>query len=810
MVRIAKKQFADWIAALRQIKSRVKFNFVIADFTVFCHTLQHYLTTDEVSANMRRRQLDHRTLVFDNHPARLFDVIDTTHLPGSYGVEVLYLTQPLLRDGPASSLYSMTLAQLGVNGINFDSMYNDCASTISILLGLASVEYWTNDTSILSYENCFFSKVTKQRVRHRILWKLNKHLSGAFAGDSSKLWSDPEPLAHCLLKLLTSVWSSEDHHLGYDFAGFAQFIQVVCRTVQTDVRRLRSHLVLNLPSHPQHLQSHLRRQLLFEVDIVFGFSLPKLQALGPSWHYTQYVDRTLSIALVLRRSVWHLFRRHYRTQHGICGNYDVCLPSNLFTVFHRDEDGQRVRLVRSDVHIIIAKVTDSSMGSETAGVKFEEDARGFPSYSPMVVTFVAKATPGMLQKRGAIGISEGERNLVELPMGDAGNKPSSVMVRDYYAESGHLPVYGGGPTAIPTTDWASSDAITQCGLGLLVEGFNAPEEKPTEFTAGHIVGFRRLLRLSDQERVFFHNRTFLTIDWISAFKAHLEAGNSAVYPLHFPLPGCKIFNPKQFWSSPSPSVWQIDGYLSKPGELPGLRHDIFTVRERARGGGALPVTLSMAHVSMHSLPQISLGVRGADNSTTENMLKRYTEDGMSSRKRELGQKLFQNATRASQEQPGRLDFRTVIEALFKRRPLEAPVAHCFSLYSSVRRGEHHILIITLGLFVDGGNGSVVLAAAVIPWTAPMKEDYAVDEFFKANTAIPISCFPLDDAQLKLWKHMLPGMAERCREWSHGPDCEYTRPGATVPVSLELGAPCLCHCGQGKLGSYTDGVRMPAK
>ncbi|KAI0685775.1 hypothetical protein C8T65DRAFT_591850 [Cerioporus squamosus] len=49
----------------------------------------------------------------------------------------------------------------------------------------------------------------------------------------------------------------------------------------------------------------------------------------------------------------------------------------------------------------------------------------------------------------------------------------------------------------------------------------------------------------------------------------------------------------------------------------------------------------------------------------------------------------------------------------------------------------------------------------------------------------------------MWKQLLPAVAERCRSWSHGPNCEYKATGR-IPLETQLhGGDPLCSCGRGK-------------
>ena len=47
-----------------------------------------------------------------------------------------------------------------------------------------------------------------------------------------------------------------------------------------------------------------------------------------------------------------------------------------------------------------------------------------------------------------------------------------------------------------------------------------------------------------------------------------------------------------------------------------------------------------------------------------------------------------------------------------------------------------------------------------------------------------------------WKRLLPALAERCRTWKHGPNCEFLAK-RTIPLSLEHEKDPLCSCGKGK-------------
>jgi hypothetical protein len=51
-------------------------------------------------------------------------------------------------------------------------------------------------------------------------------------------------------------------------------------------------------------------------------------------------------------------------------------------------------------------------------------------------------------------------------------------------------------------------------------------------------------------------------------------------------------------------------------------------------------------------------------------------------------------------------------------------------------------------------------------------------------------------EVATWKRLLPALAERCRTWKHGLNCEFLAK-KTIPLSLEHENDPLCSCGKGK-------------
>ncbi|KAK3496126.1 hypothetical protein B0T13DRAFT_470799 [Neurospora crassa] len=129
--------------------------------------------------------------------------------------------------------------------------------------------------------------------------------------------------------------------------------------------------------------------------------------------------------------------------------------------------------------------------------------------------------------------------------------------------------------------------------------------------------------------------------------------------------------------------------------------------------------------------------------------------------------------------------------------------------SSSSSGGRHILILVSAIRLDcsaQSGGGIVIDAAVLPLTHSLlskknnnkntDDDEDLQSFLVLLRTLDCVDLSVTDAELALWKSILPSFAERCRTWSHSPSsCEYATTGQ-VPLSLKNGDPVLCTCGTG--------------
>lgn len=103
-----------------------------------------------------------------------------------------------------------------------------------------------------------------------------------------------------------------------------------------------------------------------------------------------------------------------------------------------------------------------------------------------------------------------------------------------------------------------------------------------------------------------------------------------------------------------------------------------------------------------------------------------------------------------------------------------------------------IIFFITKIYFEPNSHSVVSEAYVLPITRDIK----IFELVK-GTDVTVS-----EEQMTFWRRALPAMAERCRDWTHKPTCEYR---SSIPVSIKKGEKSICSCGMGKVGRDFDKV-----
>ena len=101
------------------------------------------------------------------------------------------------------------------------------------------------------------------------------------------------------------------------------------------------------------------------------------------------------------------------------------------------------------------------------------------------------------------------------------------------------------------------------------------------------------------------------------------------------------------------------------------------------------------------------------------------------------------------------------------------------------------LIFTHAMRHDRDAGSVFLEAYTVPLS-----DSRQKPILRCLRDADIKWIPIGDAELTLWKQLLPARVERCRvTWDHKSSCQYLAKGR-IPLSTTQGEIPICGCGEG--------------
>ncbi|KAL2119120.1 hypothetical protein VTJ04DRAFT_6080 [Mycothermus thermophilus] len=355
------------------------------------------------------------------------------------------------------------------------------------------------------------------------------------------------------------------------------------------------------------------------------------------------------------------------------------------------------------------------------------------------------------------------------------------------------------------------------------EGDSAPEfttavgfdpDRPGDIAA--ITG--RLQVLSDQGKQLLAEKapievrqsspTTLDVIFYGKERALWGKDRALVLPMTYPVPVLKEGSKTRI--ARTSGYIEITAPLAKPSTTPTLLedHDCLPVVVPT-ATPSLPVHLNSPRVDLDRLPVINL-----DEKAHLGFITTLASLTFSSRERRLREQTIANpdpnASRANNNPDSlaptsRLNFK---ESLFTMFMLSTGVqggqTGLFALSEPAGRTGVHALILVSAVRLDAAHGSVVLDAAVLPFTRELLHSHELDEFLVFLRTLECCTLTVDEAELSLWKKALPAMAERCRTWEHLPECEYVKVGK-APVSLRQGDPVLCSCGKGKLPERFVGV-----
>ncbi|KAF7544242.1 hypothetical protein G7Z17_g10122 [Cylindrodendrum hubeiense] len=812
----AKTQFNEWISAFRLIfGKKLVVRYAVADALTFSHSLQSASATGS-SANLYRKLWDSRPLSLNQKEygkggtgPTAFDIIDTSNLSDHIGaINILVAAGPLLKDQPWASLFTELLIQSGGSQKSaLENILRGDAPTVSLLLGFSPVQYWTNAKCESHVDEVFLglmdqsSQRLETQFRTRLAWKSDDQFSG-YAQGRSKLHVEAKSLARLILPLFCRMFEAENvakptaafHarsniYPHFHRGSFAALLKLVMRRVQTDwpvmctellrmsaqdpSMMLASNQIQDLCTQLHLLDVNTERWILNQIS--YSPELGTFNAWKP-------IPPAVAVTVVVPRSA---ISRLYQDspQHKMASPF---LVGSLRT---SPKAASQWHNMFGDVHIVFGNVKETGLRQDqNFQISIEQDQDGWSGTAPLIASFYVPVSALQVEpKNTLIGLSV-------VPLGQSAMLYSRTLGLNMIVFETNLEdrptvfvtKYMPGQKAYPVVCSRVKDLDSVVDKG--------KDDKTTKLLAEVPLTGSKLTTItghlditSKKGKDLLKEKVPIELRQESPFVIDIVFGSDKlICPVRFPVPvtktGCKT------------RIARTSGYIEliAPVAQAGVSEELADfIFPATLSSSSVPSTMNTPHLNLDSLPILDT----QKNTDKLKWLTTLTSLQFSAREKRLRDEA-DSETGISNDP--RVNFKESLFTMFMLASgLQGGQTGMFSI-NHPEQGGIHMLIFVSALRLDGDSASVVLDAAVLPFTLELIESGRMEPFLLMIRNLECCTLNVNDAELVLWKKILPSLVERCRTWSHGANCEYKRKNATIPLNLEPGKQLLCSCGNGRL------------
>lgn len=833
VVEAARLHFQSWTCSFRRGYARksLKVRFVTGEGLAFCHTLQRQrIDNNHIPANWYRAPYHLGPLILDGEDYRStgdapfqFDVIDTSNLLDDVGaLNLLVASSSLLKRSLSATLYTESFVKLEKSrSLWIENVLCGDFATVSILLGLFPVEYWTNATAVSSGEEDLLdgvmSHVTniqsgKKQMYIRLTWK---RIGAASEGTAPQSMASPNiqfeetDLAHILHCVYQKMFRNENiaellsgldlmiiqrnSLVHYHRGSLAAFLRMVKRNVTVPDWSRTMDIFLTLIKNDsiiimglnyiQELYLHMHLLGVHSVSTLSPTSGNPTGAKGlAAWKIIpEFVCIILKVPRAKLKVITDLPRQRLGTP------IVQCVLQTLPTA--RTIGWQNIFAV---VHLAFGKITTSgSRSSEDFQVHVAEDEQGWRGSSPLFVSFLAPTWPILSDPENvaiALGIQTTPQSTItfahllgydmNLFKTSLGNENNVFITKNRPNHSGIASVCEWADA--DTGDYDSSDSAACTTMKAMVDQKTA-----------RVVGFTgRIDFLSSEVKGILSNQARIKTFQVSPCITDVVIGENPIsYTLHFPVP-VPISQSKTRIARKSSYV-EIVVPLINPLEGQGFPHFMYPLHLN----GQSPVIWNMPHLNLECLPQLDL-------KKTKDMqwLITHTSLMFSAREQKLREQSMASSTNMRKDL--RTNFKDSLFSIYMHfSGQQGTIARTFGI-NNAKNGGIHIIFFVSSLRLDLANHTVVLDMAVLPLVDRLMPKLGQ---FLAVLRDSICSIVVNDEELLLWKEILPAFVERCRQWEHFANCEYLIK-SKIPLSVEKGQSPICSCGNGKLpADFISGI-----
>ncbi|EEY16992.1 conserved hypothetical protein [Verticillium alfalfae VaMs.102] len=700
-----------------------------------------------------------------------------------------------------------------------DNLLCGHAPTVSLLLGVSPVEYWTNATAVSTLQEVMLglsaSKTSPVQVHSRISWKHNGSLSGTHA--SVRVQIQPRELAAIVFQMYLKMFAHENpmamltlngpdssqygptsvftHFHRGSLMALLNFLRK--STLVTDIteicmeldKMIRADKALGFTS--QHAQE---RGSLFHVHNLFSpdwlRSAIRRSPSAGSFAAWSEIPEVVAVTLVIPRAeVSRLYSSSPEAR--------LSAPTFMGSLRSSPTAASQWHNTFGDVHLNFGTVSTSGLATEDGfRVHVDQDENGWSSNAPLIASFYVPT--GALQaepKSALIGLEVqvnpqslafyspvlGPEMLVFQARLDA---VKHVFVTKYLPGQKIYPVYCAGP---------GNFDISTGTPGISGQSrFMAETDLSGKITS--IVG--RLSQLPQQAEKLLKDKAAVKLRQASPFTVEFVfVDTNVALPMTFPVP-VDSRNGRTRVARKSGYVEAVVPF-GEPLSLPALTDFMYpSLAAQDVKFGLIPVTLNSPHLALDRLPILNLSDKKSLGWLTSLTSAQFSP--REAQAREASQKGGVKSASA------RLNFKESLFTIFMiASGLQGGQTGLFAIDHPDRGGIHMLLFVS-AFRLDGASSSIVLDAAVLPLTISIITSGDVGDFLMTLRTLEICSITVDDDELVLWKRALPALAERGRSWSHNKSCEYAESGK-IPLSVEPGESVLCSCGAGRFPDNFVGV-----
>lgn len=841
VVKAAQTEFFAWLDAfITYQKQKLQIRCFVGDALAFGHTLQQiHAQPDQTTGHWHRDGWSFEPLELDedqygglpSSPTR-FSAIDVSNLTDHLGsLNIIVALAPLLLNSSTSTLYTEILvsSKAGSDERMRDFLCGDSAS-VSLLLGLANVETWTNSTCISDAEEMAMDMILKEtkmgfagdstQIRTRLCWRRLDQV----ACDGYGLSLGPSDLAAILMSVYRRMFRHEDvsalmgdlgkhgvDHVSnpyYNRASFVALLKHIKGQVETDwstfFAKLFYHIendrssMIGMNSY-QELCLHLHLQGIFSVDTLSHNPTKFLKVNAPDRLRKEVnLPNVLAITVQVPPSAIKYVGSVPAGQLGIpslcCTMQNTTLGSgswsNLFSV------------VQAGFGVAQASISKDAGISDSFSVK--ESKADWTGKTPLTVSFYVP-TWMLLQAR-------------------TGTKLSVGFQTNAYAVMKHVSKLGAG-LALYTTELENegnvfiSRFLPNVQAYPCVSAMSISESTPMSqvikvqatLNDTNVMIERLVTRVSvsgSQAKELADRESRVTVSQVSPTVIAMTIGKQAPSRVVFPRP-----------ISSSRSKLRIARkslYVEILAPFMSPLHDDFpqehTFPASVRRGSAETnvVCWHMPYVNLDALPQVDFNA-----SPSPDWMNTHTSLMFSAQERTERDAALEGASSTQSSSRSRVDFKDGLLSLFGHvagvgRP-GIDKAHAFGLHREDAGGVRVLIFVSKPL-LDLSNRTVILDAAVIVLSPAFVDDPIFQRVITSlQTSGKLCIINTTESELQTWEAILPVFAERCRTWEHKErTCEYLKSGQ-MPCSngsKDVTAP-LCSCGIGSVPKeFVPQVKIP--